>query len=619
MPVSALELRPRGPIALVDAAIRLSSRSAGAWALTLPAGALLFAALVALSEAIHRGRGLVLPSLLLTAAWFARGVSQGAACHLLEQQILGEGEPTVLGSLKAALKRLPSLAIATGYLAVFNLLLATFTLGLYLFFVGWPVVGYAVTMQGKGPPLSLFGTSSKTLGASRSCAIWVRLCLWAQLLVALNIHLAANLLVYLGVKLLALDLTFAERFISLDNPAWLAAVAALSFAGMEPLRAAAATLLLIDGRVRQEGLDLLATIDQLPSRSPKQSGTASAAGLAVLLAGSSFCFSLPARAERTPGQLPRRLERVADRCGLSGPVLERQLQAAGELREKERSSLSRFVSELEALAYDQEDCQTATLRMEQGLPLMVQARDALHARGDEPSARQRAQVILNRPEFVPAAKPKADQPPAGFWSDFTKWWSKVWDRFAEWLKELLSSERSTPRRPEPAAGGGDFLANLVVVALVGAVLVVLVYLLLRARERASVPLEGAAGGAEETELAPDSGSALSRPPESWAQLADQLAGRGEFREAVRSLYLALLSRLHREGAIDYDPAKSNWDYLRGFRGQTAWVPPFRELTRRFDFTYYGNIGATPDGYREFRQLSGPLLAPSPERREAAGA
>lgn len=113
-------------------------------------------------------------------------------------------------------------------------------------------------------------------------------------------------------------------------------------------------------------------------------------------------------------------------------------------------------------------------------------------------------------------------------------------------------------------------------------------------------------------------SALARPPEGWASSADELAAKGEYREAVRHLYLALLSKLHRVGAIDYDPAKSNWDYFRGFKGRREWVPPFRELTSRFDFTWYGKLGATADGYRSFRELARPLLAPD-ETRELANA
>ena len=90
---------------------------------------------------------------------------------------------------------------------------------------------------------------------------------------------------------------------------------------------------------------------------------------------------------------------------------------------------------------------------------------------------------------------------------------------------------------------------------------------------------------------------------------DDLAAAGNFREAVRHLYLALLSRLHRAGAIDYDPTLSNWDYCRGFRGRREWLPTFRELTLRFDFAWYGSTEVGQDGYLAFRSMSQPILAP----------
>ena len=114
-------------------------------------------------------------------------------------------------------------------------------------------------------------------------------------------------------------------------------------------------------------------------------------------------------------------------------------------------------------------------------------------------------------------------------------------------------------------------------------------------------------------------SALSRAPESWAGLADQLAREGKFREAIRHLYLALLSRLHRDGAIDYDPAKSNWDYFRGFKGAHSLLGPFRELTRRFDFAWYGNLEVSQAAWNTFRTLCEPILSPAHEGGMAASA
>ncbi len=113
-------------------------------------------------------------------------------------------------------------------------------------------------------------------------------------------------------------------------------------------------------------------------------------------------------------------------------------------------------------------------------------------------------------------------------------------------------------------------------------------------------------------------NALSRPPEGWAELADGFAARGDFREACRILYLAVLSRLHREGAIDYQPTASNWDHLRKFHGPSVQRGPFRELTLRFDFAVYGHFEPSADGYREYRTLAAPILAASPAAEARVG-
>jgi hypothetical protein len=156
-------------------------------------------------------------------------------------------------------------------------------------------------------------------------------------------------------------------------------------------------------------------------------------------------------------------------------------------------------------------------------------------------------------------------------------------------------------------------ANAVMIVAVLAVGGVLAWLLLRGGGRRR-PVETAldeAGAMVEQQLSGDPSSALSRPAETWAGLADALAARGELREAIRHLYLALLARLHRDGAIDYDPTVSNWDYLLGFKGSPQVKTAFRELTRRFDFAWYGNVLVTPPAWAAFRATAEPVLSRPP--------
>ncbi|HYI01425.1 DUF4129 domain-containing protein [Hyalangium sp.] len=625
MAVSALELRPRGAVAILDAALRLCSRNTGVWALTLPGGALVTAALLHLADAATHRRPLALPALGFTLAWLIRGLLQGATCHYVQELLLGQKEPRVRSSLRAALGRMPSLFTAVGFLLVFNAVTIPFSLGLAFFLLSSHLVGYAATMQGRGSPLGLYGQCSRLLGPARGSATGVRMMLLIQVLTFFNLHMAANVFFWLGRKLLAIDLTFAERFASLDNPSWLIFLAALTFTLFEPIKAATATLLLVDGRVRQEGLDLLAAVQQLPARgSARSSQSAALVFLCLLLGGSAA----RAQAEEEPvprSELRQRLEAVAASCEYEGTELKPGLDAADSLSQAEEAKLQRLLRAVERLAKDDEDCEGATEALRKGLTLVEQTAALERAAPDARAASSRARDILSRPEFAEAPPPpdKPEQaaeeesaPPeeSGWWKDFKEW-------LKNWLKKLFERDREPSRSPVTFTGAsGAGAANILVVIVIGVVLVVLVTVLLRAlgrrQKEESAQLE--VSTLDSTALAQDPMSALSRPPESWAHLADELAARGEYREAVRSLYLALLSRLHREGAILYDSTLSNWDYLRQFKGRREWLPPFRELTRRFDFAWYGNLPVGKDGYHAFRTLTEPLLT-APAHPEATGA
>lgn len=605
MAVDALELRPRTTVALFDAAIRVCATSSGVWALTLPAGAALTAALFEVAEAVQRHQDLGLPVALFTLAWCFRALSQGAATWYVEQQVLAPQEPSARAAYLAALKRAPSLIITAAFTAVLNAVLLVFTLGFGFLFVGAHTVAYAATMRGQGSALGVYGTSARLLGPARQTAAFVRLAGFTQLLVALNLATGVSAGLSLGQSLLGLDLTFAQRFTSLDNGVWLATLAVVTFSLFEPLRAATAALLLIDGRVRQEGLDLLASVEQLPARrKPKPAAAAPVvAALALLL--------LPSPVQAAPTELRERVERVARLC--RARVERQRLEDLDRLGERDRGALERFVARVERRAYDGEDCDGASADLREGLQQLGEARAAAGS-PDSAASRAAAKAILARPEFqvIPEQAEAPEQPKeeeAPGW--FRKAWDDLWEAVFKWLRQ--SDRPRDQEQPDlPDLGGPGLGVDFVIVLAAIVLAAVLVFILLRWREKRAAPGgEAAAGdGVTQTPLTQDPMSALSRPPESWAGLADELAARGELREAIRHLYLALLARLHREGAIDYDPARSNWDYLQGFKGPLDVLGRFRELTRRFDFAWYGNLEVNPAAYAAFRDTAQPMLAPA---------
>jgi Domain of unknown function (DUF4129) len=594
MAVDALQLRPRGAVALFDAAVRVCATSSGVWALTLPTGAAVVAAVFGLAEAVRRGQDVRGPAALLTLAWLLRAVAQGAACHHLEQQLLATQAPSLGASVRAALRRAPGLLTASVVMLALDLALWVFTLGLGFLFLGAHAAGYATVMRGQGSALRVYATASRLLGPARHAAPWVRVCGLSQGLLAVNLQLAVMLALYLLRALLGFEVSFLQRLTAPDDAVWVAVVAATAFALFEPLRAATAALLLVDGRVRQEGLDLLALVEQLPRRA--RPGAAAAAG-ALLVA----LFATPALAGPT---LLGRLEALEAFCGIEG-VSHAALRPLGE---RDQAALSRFVSRLERTAHDDEDCERAEAALTAGLAVMA-ATPARTPGEADPAALARA--TLAQAEFqVAPPRPEAEAAPP----PEDGWWDELWRRLRAWLRSLEQKELPTelPAAPNPLAA-----ADVVVALALAAVAAVLGVLLARAwsaRRPAPVPTESAEVG-QQTPLAGDVAGALTRPPQGWAELADALAARGEFREAIRHLYLALLARLHRDGVITYDPAQSNWQYLRAFRGSGTDKLAFRELTRRFDFAWYGRQEADPSAWARFRHTAQALLA----RPEAADA
>jgi len=609
--IAATELRPRSAVALFDAAVRLAARSTGLWALTLPGGAAVTAAAIHFLDQARAGDDGWAPALWLTGAWFFRAVCQGAASHWAKQLLVGRGETGAARSLLEALKRLPSLAIATVVLGTVSTLILVLTLGIGVFFFNAHLAGFAGVMQGKGHPMAIWGTANRLLGPARRTANAVRICLWSQWVLALNLHIGAQIGLSLAQSLLGLDLTFAERYASLDNPTWVLSIVALTFAVVEPVRAALGTLLLLDGQVRQEGLDLLSAVEQLPSRARPSRAAAAAVAVALL------AVAAPARAQDDEDAGPPSVSdltthtlSLAGACDVASGDLSPRLGALSRLDEDQRRAYQRFLDRL-GWYVDDEECDDARALLFSALD---QVELSVHTAASHPgpeAASVRARAILDRPEFQ-QPPPRKLRPKEEAHQGEESAWDRFWRQIGEWLRELFRPRRQVQvPEQELNVGGGQAIANGLAIFLVAGVLVALAALVVLRRRR-----RGGDGLTQELDVvsaplaAATQESALSRPPEGWAALADELAARGQYREAVRGLYLAALSRLHREGALDYDPSLSNWDHVRRFKGPPPWKPPFRELTLRFDFVFYGNVGGTADGYRDFRALSRPLLDPA---------
>ena len=255
----------------------------------------------------------------------------------------------------------------------------------------------------------------------------------------------------------------------------------------------------------------------------------------------------------------------------------------------------------------------------------LQAQDApvapAAAQTGQPSADQRKLAeILSRREFTAARReaglelglqlPEIEPPDV-----LTSLGQKLRDlvkRFFDWLERWLSRQR--PERPSGeswvAAGSGPLTWALVAAA--AALLALLVARFLRRRRGQAEAPEVVAGAVLAAAAAlPD---ALSQPADGWARFADEFAREGQWRLALRALYLRLLVVLHERGALRYERQRTNGDYLRALRDAPA-AAPFGQLTRAFDLAWYGNKPFEREQYeqalawtREVDRLSAPRAA-----------
>jgi hypothetical protein len=230
-----------------------------------------------------------------------------------------------------------------------------------------------------------------------------------------------------------------------------------------------------------------------------------------------------------------------------------------------------------------------------------------------------------------AARPKAEAPKgviAQFFDRVGAFLSRATTKIVQWFSDLREWWRRATNfgrgRPSSSGGSGWGLgafsgAEVALYFLLALSLAAGIYVAFRqwkSRRSAPVAAAGIAPPADGTvDLQADDVLATQLPENEWLRLARELAARGDYRLALRALFLGTLAGLASQGVISIARHKSNRDYLaevfRRARQHPAWPPAFGGCVSLFERSWYGQHVAGPEVLAEFERQQTVLTVPAP--------
>lgn len=149
-------------------------------------------------------------------------------------------------------------------------------------------------------------------------------------------------------------------------------------------------------------------------------------------------------------------------------------------------------------------------------------------------------------------------------------------RFNEWLDNLLSRTDSPVRVP---SGIITWIGILVTLGVAAAFVITL---------RRNLAAEADLRSQADADAVTTSRAAISH--------AQKMARAGDYRSAVRMLYLATLLILDERGRLRYDKSLTNREYLRAVKDAPQIADALKPIVKTFDRTWYGFEDLSPEEF-----------------------
>ncbi|GAA0872259.1 hypothetical protein GCM10009117_14060 [Gangjinia marincola] len=184
------------------------------------------------------------------------------------------------------------------------------------------------------------------------------------------------------------------------------------------------------------------------------------------------------------------------------------------------------------------------------------------------------------------------EPADDFFTSLFRWINNTWDKFMNWLFDGVELN-----------GFWSLIVRSLPYILIAGLLALIVYLFIRFNPGEAIKRDQEL---PQVFLSDDDKIIQSR---NIDDLIAQALKQKNYRLAVRYYYLRMLQQLKEKELIQYEAQKTNADYAVELAQSTIY-PSFRDLTKIYDYTWYGNFEVGETEYHvartKFNQLSGTL-------------
>lgn len=209
-------------------------------------------------------------------------------------------------------------------------------------------------------------------------------------------------------------------------------------------------------------------------------------------------------------------------------------------------------------------------------------RHAETAANQQEGTRDQIREILNRPAY----QPEQETAIGGFIK-------RVLRKVRGFVGEILSSLGRLIEKVLGSSSSNGWVSKLVLLLVAAGALLAGVHLIRKVRVPKSKRKKTRTVLGEE--IAADSTS------HDLAEAGLAAARAGDFRTAIRKLYVSLLYELFERNLIELDESATNHEYLKTVSHFSVLVGPMRHLTERFDYVWYGMFPTSESDFASYRK------------------